>query len=154
MQGALGGQTEGTHSSRTKLPKDIPPQLMPPMRLPARLSLRVRLTLSRFWLFVEMGRGPALTNESWRERPKEASRVGPVAISKSSMSLQPSKARSKAAEAARSLAIRSLDEERKSWEVGLVVVVVVVVEIGLEAAAVIEIRPCRSGGVAGWGDGD
>lgn len=65
----------GTHSSRTTLPKDMPPQLMPPMRLPARDSRRFRLTLSRFWLLVEMGRGPALTKESWRERPMEVSRA-------------------------------------------------------------------------------
>lgn len=65
-------QKKSTYSSRTKLPKDMPPQLMPPIRLPASDSLRLRLTLSRFWLLTEMGLGPALTKESWRERPKAA----------------------------------------------------------------------------------
>lgn len=69
-----------TYSSRTKLPKDMPPQLMPPMTLPARDSLRARLTLSRLELFTEMGFGPALTNESPRGRPMEGSNAGPVVI--------------------------------------------------------------------------
>lgn len=78
----VGVKGKGTYSSRTKLPKDMPPQLMPPMRLPARDSLRLRLTLSRFWLFIEIGLGPALTNESCRLRPKEeASSEGPVVMS-------------------------------------------------------------------------
>lgn len=66
-----------THSSRTKLPKDMPPQLMPFMRLPARDSLRFRFTFSRFWLFMEIGLGPVLTNESWRGRLIEASSAAP-----------------------------------------------------------------------------
>lgn len=76
-----------THSSRTKLPKDIPPHDMPPMRLPARLSLRFRLTLlSRFGLLTDMGLGPALTKESCLERPMPASRAGPTVILKLSQS--------------------------------------------------------------------
>lgn len=95
------GQMEGQHvritySSRTKLPKDMPPQLMPPMRLPARDSLRFRFTLSRLGLLTEMGFGPALTNESPRGRPMEGSSVGPVVILKSSsMSMsRPTRSRS------------------------------------------------------------
>lgn len=56
------------------------------MRLPARLSLRLRLTLSRFWLLTEMGFGPALTKESCRLRLMAASSAGPVVMSTSSQS--------------------------------------------------------------------
>lgn len=51
-----------TYSSRMKLPTDKPPQLMPFIRLPARLSRRPR-AWSRL-AFIEMGLGPALTKES------------------------------------------------------------------------------------------
>lgn len=70
-----------TYSSLTKLPKETPPQLMPPMRLPARDSRRFRFALSRLALFMEMGFGPALTNESPRGRPIEGSSVDPVVMS-------------------------------------------------------------------------
>lgn len=53
---------------------------MPPIRLPARDSLRFRFALSRFWLFMEIGLGPVLTNESWRGRLIEESRAAPVAM--------------------------------------------------------------------------
>jgi hypothetical protein len=69
-----------THSSRTKLPKDMAPQLMPPIRLPARDSRRFRFTFSWFWLFVEIGLGPVLTKESWRGRLIDESRAAPVAM--------------------------------------------------------------------------
>ena len=58
-----GGRT--TYSSRIQLPTDMPPQLMPPTRLPARLSRLGRP--SRLGLFTEMGLAAA--NESWRPRP-------------------------------------------------------------------------------------
>lgn len=76
-----GIKSESTYSSRIKLPKDMPPQLVPFMREPARLSRRWRLIWSRFALFMEMGLGPALTKESWRLRPMAASMEGPVVIS-------------------------------------------------------------------------
>ena len=72
-----------TYSSRIKLPTEIPPQLMPPIMLPARLSLRARLAWSRFGLIMEMGLGPALTNESLRLRLMAESRFGPVVMSTS-----------------------------------------------------------------------
>lgn len=71
----------GTYSSRMKLPRDMPPQLAPAMRLPARLSRLWRLALSRLALFMEMGFGPALTKESWRLRPMAESIEGPVVMS-------------------------------------------------------------------------
>jgi hypothetical protein len=72
-----------TYSSLTKLPKDMPPQLMPPpIRLPARDSLLLRFALSpRLELFIDMGLGPALTKES--RRPMDGSREGPVVMSTS-----------------------------------------------------------------------
>lgn len=57
-----------TYSSRIQLPTDMPPQLMPATRLPARLSRRGRP--SRLGLFTEMGLAAA--KESWRPRPKSA----------------------------------------------------------------------------------
>jgi hypothetical protein len=79
-------------SSRTKLPKDMPPHDdMPPMRLPARLSLRFRPTwLSRFELLTVMGFGPALTKESCRLRLMAESRAGPTVMSTSSVSVSKS----------------------------------------------------------------
>lgn len=77
---------------------------MPPMRLPASDSLRLRLTFSRFWLFMEMGLGPALTNESCRLRPMPLTSRAPVVMSTMSQS-----ARS-ASEKAKGLLALSNDE--------------------------------------------
>ena len=57
-----------TYSSRIQLPTEMPPQLIPATRLPARLSRRGRP--SRLGLFMEMGLAAA--KESWRPRPKSA----------------------------------------------------------------------------------
>lgn len=56
-----------THSSRIQLPTETPPQLMPPTRLPARLSL-LGLSAFLFGLFMEIGLAP----------PKESCRVRPL----------------------------------------------------------------------------
>src|SRR5690625_430138 len=76
----------------------MPPQLMPPpIRLPASDSLRFRLTLSRFWLFMEMGLGPALTKESCRLRPMPlASRAPVVMLTSGSQSARSSSAKAEA----------------------------------------------------------
>lgn len=76
-----------TYSSRMKLPTEMPPQLMPPIMLPARDSRRARLAWSRLGLIMEMGFAPALTKESLRLRPMAESRFGPVVMSTSSWSL-------------------------------------------------------------------
>lgn len=76
-----------TYSSRMKLPTEIPPQLIPPIILPARLSRRARFACSRFGFAMEMGFAPALTNESWRLRPVAEPKSGPVVILASSMSI-------------------------------------------------------------------
>lgn len=91
MGSAEEGKAKGkmTHSSRTKLPKDMPPQLMPFMRLLARLSLRFLLTFSLFGLFMEMGLAPALTKESWRERPKAPSNASAVMVKGVGIDMKP-----------------------------------------------------------------
>ncbi len=75
------GRREGaTYSSRMKLLTERPPQLMPAIMLPARLSRRGR-PVSRLGLAMEMGL--ALTKESWRPWPMAESSDGPVVMSTS-----------------------------------------------------------------------
>lgn len=69
-----------TYSSRMKLPTEMPPQLMPAIKLPAALSRRLRFTWSRLGLAMEMGLAPALTNESCRVRLEPEPNSGPVVI--------------------------------------------------------------------------
>lgn len=141
-----------TYSSRTKLPNDMPPQLMPPIRLPARDSLRLRLTLSRFWLLLltEMGLGPVLTKESCRERP-----MGPVVISMSGGSQSTKSASSRRRES------RSAADKRESrageWtekcREGLSCFSKRLSETEKRGARCRE-EDSGAGGVAGWEDGE
>ena len=52
-------QRTATYSSRIQLPTDTPPQLMPPTKLFAILSLRGLASRFRFGLFIEIGFAPA-----------------------------------------------------------------------------------------------
>lgn len=71
------GQGGMTYSSRIQLSTETPPQLMPETILPARLSLR---GLSRFALFIEMGRAPLpyCEAETAVTLLRESRRAGPL----------------------------------------------------------------------------
>lgn len=64
-------------SSRIQLPTDTPPQLMPPTRLPAKLSRRGR-SLILFGLCIDMGLAAA--NDSCLDRPMLSSNPVPVVM--------------------------------------------------------------------------
>jgi hypothetical protein len=69
---------ESTYSSRIQLPTETPPQLIPPTKLPAKLSRRGRPSAFRFGLFMDIGFAPA--NESCRDRPLVGSTVKPLIV--------------------------------------------------------------------------
>jgi hypothetical protein len=143
-----------TYSSRMKLPTEMPPQLIPFIWLPAMLSRRARLP-SRLGFAVEIGRGPALTNESWRLRPSALMAASkPLAMSTSEGLLRSSQSEKREVSWA---SMTRADEGRDS---GNDCRAGVAMAIGFEAALVPSsmnrLRP-RAGelGVAGCsGDGD
>lgn len=138
MQGeAMSNQGPATYSSLTKLPKDMPPQLTPPMRLSASDSLRFLLTLSQFWLFMVMGLGPALTKESCRPwSMAEASRA-PVGMLARSSSEKPEGI------------LQFSDDDEASSRLGVSMAI-----DGAKPELFVGPRKEISGGVAGWGEGD